>query len=161
MRVVQKAAHRRVTHAYAVRIRMMARLPMPVTCSCSWLGHLTRRSTLAGSLYVASGISRGRAPLSFADFTTEITANPLETTSSRFEQIETCVCESGGTGIFVEEPNPEREPHKRPNWALEDVDTRRHRSPHPPNGKGDKKNPTGRKEQLGRGGVPVYSRGKP
>ena len=33
MRVVQKAAHRRVTHVYAVRIRMMARLPMPVTCS--------------------------------------------------------------------------------------------------------------------------------
>ena len=41
MRVVQKVSYRRVTHAYAVRIRTMARLPMPVTCS------LDRKSTLA------------------------------------------------------------------------------------------------------------------
>ena len=26
-------------------------------------------------------------------------------------------------GILFEEPNPEREPPTRPNWALEDVDT--------------------------------------
>ena len=78
----------------------------------------------AGSLYVASGIyGVVEAVPHFPDFTTKFTATPLETTSSCFEQIETCVCESGGTGIFVEEPNPEREPHKRPNWALEDVDT--------------------------------------
>ena len=44
----------------------------------------------AGSLYVASGIyGVVEAVPHFPDFTTEFTATPLETTSSRFEQIET------------------------------------------------------------------------
>ena len=66
--------------------------------------------------------------------------------------------ESAGTGFLFEEPNPEREPPKRPNWALEDVDTGN------PKGRGNKENPTGRKEQLGRGGVPTGAplrRGQP
>ena len=51
-------------------------------------------------------------------------------------------------GILFEEPNPEREPPKRPNWALYEM------------AKG-KETPTGEKEQQGRGGGDFYSRGKP
>ena len=49
-------------------------------------------------------------------------------------------------GILFEETNPNREPPKRPNWAL-CMSQRK--------GKGEKENPTGRKEQLGSGGGPT------
>ena len=57
----------------------------------------------AGSLYVASGIyGVVEAVPHFPDFTTEFTATPLETTSSRFEQIETCYGRPRGVGMALD-----------------------------------------------------------
>ena len=54
----------------------------------------------AGSLYVASGIyGVVEAVPHFPDFTTKFTATPLETTSSRFEQVETCFCQGVGMAL--------------------------------------------------------------
>ena len=58
----------------------------------------------AGSLYVASGMFGvdNEAVPHFPDFTTEFTATPLETTSSRFEQIETCYGRPRGVGMALD-----------------------------------------------------------
>ena len=45
------------------------------------------------------------------------------------------------TGILFEEPNPEREPPKRPNWARQERAKEQ-----------EQETPTGEREQQGRGG---------